>query len=100
MVKHQIFCTLSLIALFGVFSFGQESTFYTNGVQDFRNAVIALTNLKINTGSKTLDKATIVIKDGKILQIGQNISLAKDVIVLDYANRLRPSQNHEYELFR
>lgn len=88
MVKHQIFCTLSLIALFGVFTFGQESTFYTNGVQDFRNAVIALTNLKINTGSKTLDKATIVIKDGKILQIGQNISLAKDVIVLDYANQV------------
>ena len=74
---------LLLCCLTWLFSAAQE-TFPVNGVTDIRNDYFAFTNATIVKDPQTiLQNATLVIKQGKIISVGTNISVPKDAAVID-----------------
>lgn len=61
-----------------------QTTFPVNGVADNREGAYAFTNATIvKDGQTTLTNATLIIRDGKIVAIGNNISIPKDVVIID-----------------
>jgi imidazolonepropionase-like amidohydrolase len=61
-----------------------QQTFPVNGVADERHITYALTNAKIFVDYKTsIDSATLLVRDGKILAAGKNISVPSDAYTLD-----------------
>ena len=72
----------------GLLLFGQtihaQSTFPENGVVDKRNNCYAFTNATIvKDGQTTLNNATLVIREGKIISVGTTVSIPKDAVVID-----------------
>lgn len=65
-------------------SFAQDYFPKNDGVkQTFKN-VVAVTNATVYTSSTTrIDKATILIKDDKILEIGAQIAIPKEATIID-----------------
>ncbi len=62
----------------------QETTFKTNGPDDYREGVHVFTNATIWKNYNTrIDSATLIIRDGKVVDAGKNISLPKGAIVHD-----------------
>ncbi len=65
------------------FAHAQE-TFPVNGVTDSRNGSYAFTHATIvKNASVTLTNATLVIKNGKIVAVGTNITVPADATVID-----------------
>ncbi len=65
-----------------------QETFPVNGVADKREGCYAFTNATIvQSTNSTLQKATLVIRNGKITNVGVGISLPKDAIVIDCSNK-------------
>src|SRR5690242_1660202 len=61
-----------------------QQTFPVNGVADERHITYALTNAKIFVDYKTsLDSATLLVRDGKILAAGKNIAVPSDAYSID-----------------
>ena len=61
-----------------------QTTFPVNGVADKREGAYAFTNATIvKDGQTTLTNATLVIRDGKIVAIGNNLTIPKDAVVID-----------------
>ena len=61
-----------------------QETFPVNGVADQRSDYFAFTNATIvKDPQTTLQNATLVIKQGKIIAIGANITVPKDAVVVD-----------------
>lgn len=61
-----------------------QETFPVNGVADKRDGHYAFTNATIvKDASTTLTKATLIIKDGNIVNVGTNIPIPNDAIVID-----------------
>ena len=61
-----------------------QPTFPVNGVADPKLASYAFTNATIvKDGVATLSNATLLVKDGKIAAVGNNISIPKDAVVVD-----------------
>src|SRR5688572_3173046 len=61
-----------------------QSTFPVNGVGDTRNNTYAFTDATIvQNGKNTLQNATLVIKDGRILSVGSKITVPAEAIVID-----------------
>ena len=72
-----------LWTLMGFFSFAQE-TFPVNGVPDTRPEIYAFTNATLYVDFQTkIEKATLVIREGKIIAAGQTASIPKGAIVTD-----------------
>ncbi|MGB3075353.1 MAG: amidohydrolase family protein [Chitinophagales bacterium] len=72
-----------LLLIFSQHSFSQQ-TFPRNGVKDEREKLYALTHANIFTDYQTLiADATLIIRDGRIESVGQNISIPKGAIVMD-----------------
>lgn len=64
-------------------SYAQE-TFPVNGIHDYRTGYIAFTHATIVKDSKTtLKDATLIIKEGKIIAVGNNLSVPKDAAGID-----------------
>ncbi len=62
----------------------QETTFKTNGPDDYREGIHAFTNTTIWKDYKTrLDSATLIIRDGKVVNTGKNIAIPQGAIVHD-----------------
>lgn len=61
-----------------------QETFPVNGVADRRDGCYAFTNATIvqNTQS-TLEKATMVIREGKIIAVGNSVTIPRDAVVVD-----------------
>ena len=79
---RKIISSLFLL-LFGATAFAQE-TFPINGVRDLRTGVYAFTNATIIQNEKTkIEKATLVIKQGKIVAVGATVEIPKEAIVVD-----------------
>lgn len=78
---------LALVALFLCLdkpSFAQNSTFQENGVFDQREGHYAFTNATIYiSADKKIDKGVLIIKKGKVVAAGANISIPKDAAVID-----------------
>ncbi|MBK7108107.1 MAG: amidohydrolase family protein [Bacteroidetes bacterium] len=63
--------------------FGQE-TFPVNGVHDVRKITYAFTNAHIIVNPDLqLDSATLIIKESKIIEVGKNIAIPADAVVID-----------------
>ena len=61
-----------------------QETFPVNGVAEPIDKAYAFTNATIVRDAKTtLTKATMIIREGKIVSIGSNLSIPKDAIVID-----------------
>ncbi|MFN5023641.1 MAG: amidohydrolase family protein [Chitinophagaceae bacterium] len=78
----RIFLSL-LLLLTGAAAFAQE-TFPVNGVRDVRSGTYAFTNATIIQNASTkIEKATLVIKQGKIVAVGVGVEIPKDAVVVD-----------------
>jgi imidazolonepropionase-like amidohydrolase len=61
-----------------------QETFPANGIADKREGCYAFTNATIvKDGQTTLQKATLVIRDGKIVSVGGTGAIPKDAVVID-----------------
>ncbi|MEO7045854.1 MAG: amidohydrolase family protein [Ferruginibacter sp.] len=61
-----------------------QETNPVNGVADNRTHSYAFTNAKIvKDAQTTLQNATLIIKEGKIIAVGNNLSIPSDAIVID-----------------
>lgn len=76
---------LFLLTWFGVtLGIQAQETFPTNDVRDQRSKAYAFTNATIYTDHQTkLEKATLLIRDGKIEQVGTNVSIPKGYTTMD-----------------
>ncbi len=71
-------CTISL------FNAQSQVTNPINGVADVRNTVYAFTNATIvKDAQTTLSNATLVIKNEKIIAVGNNVNIPADAVVTD-----------------
>ncbi len=72
-----IFCCSMIVA-------SAQETFPVNGVQDYREGYVAFTHATIVKDSKTILKdATLIIKQGKIIAVGNNLTVPKDAAGID-----------------
>ena len=79
--KHLWMLSLCLIFLQPLIA---QSTFPVNGVANPITGAYAFTNATIvKDRQTTLTNATLVIRDGKITAVGNNISVPKDAIIVD-----------------
>ncbi|SJZ65313.1 amidohydrolase family protein [Sediminibacterium ginsengisoli] len=65
-----------------------QETYPVNGVADKRDGCYAFTNATIvQNAQSTLQKATLVIRDGKIIAVGSSVTVPKDAVVIDCKNK-------------
>jgi imidazolonepropionase-like amidohydrolase len=65
-----------------------QATYPVNGPTDPRHTVFAFTNARIYVDYKTIvDSATLIIRDGKILEVGQEIAIPKEAVIVDLAGK-------------
>src|SRR6185503_11898602 len=74
---------LSLLLLFSIVMKAQQ-TFPVNGVADPRESYFAFTNATIvKDGQTTLKNATLIIRKGKIVSVGTNLTVPKEAVVIN-----------------
>jgi len=80
---------LLLLGLFVVLLVRAQETFPVNGVADPRTRSFAFINATIVKDAQTppLSNATLLIKEGKIIAVGNNISIPTDAVVVDCKNK-------------
>jgi len=89
-MKKTILNQLLLVGLLlqSVLLLGQE-TFPYNGVQDHRDGLYAFTNATIyKTYNQKIENATLVIKDGKVVNVGAGIAVPQDAVVIDATDKV------------
>ncbi len=65
-----------------------QTTFPVNGVADPRSGTYAFTHATIvQDANKTLNDATLLIQDGKIVSVGENVTIPKDAVVVDCSGK-------------
>jgi imidazolonepropionase-like amidohydrolase len=78
----------SLLLLCVVFLAQAQETFPINGIRDVRSGLYAFTNATIIQNENTkIEKATLIIKQGKIVAVGTGLSVPADAIVVDCAGK-------------
>lgn len=83
MIQMKRFILLVLVSV-TVNLFAQETTFHRNGPDDYREGVHAFTHAVIfKTYNTRLEDATLLIRDGKVVEVGTNVALPKGAIVHD-----------------
>ncbi len=74
--------SLGCFMLLCLFAGAQETTFKTNGPDDYREGIHAFINATIWKNYNTkLDSATLLIRDGKVIDAGVNVALPKGAII-------------------
>ena len=62
----------------------QETTFHINGPDDYREGLYAFTNVTLYKDYKTkIENATLLIKDGKIVEAGTSVAVPAGAIIHD-----------------
>src|SRR5438034_11543145 len=65
-----------------------QVTFPVNGVSDPRTGCYAFTNATVvKDGQTTLNNAAMVIRDGRITAVGNNVAIPKDAVVIDCSGK-------------
>jgi imidazolonepropionase-like amidohydrolase len=78
---------LSLLLLFSPFLNAQQ-TFPVNGVVDPREEYFAFTNATIvKDGQTTLKNATLIIRKGKIVSVGTNVTVPKEAVTINCSGK-------------
>lgn len=81
-MKHFLAVFLSVITI--GFLPAQTQTFPVNGTADHRHTIFAFTNAHIQVDPETvIDKGTMLVQDGMILQIGAAVTVPKGAVVYD-----------------
>ncbi len=81
------FLTIALFFCATTF-YGQDYFPKNDGVKSENNNYTALTNAKIYvTPSQIIEKGTLLIQDGKVVQVGTNVALPKNVVVIDLTGK-------------
>jgi imidazolonepropionase-like amidohydrolase len=76
--------TLALSMLFLCFAAKAQVTFPVNGTTNPKHLTYAFRNAKIFTDYKTsIDSATLLIRDGYVIDAGKNITIPTDAVVYD-----------------
>jgi hypothetical protein len=77
-----------------------ETTFHTNGPDDYREGIHAFTNATIFKNYNTkLENATLLIRDGKVVDAGTNVAVPKGAIIHDMKGKyIYPSFIDIYQL--
>jgi len=71
-----------------VFTASSQETFPVNGVADIRSNAYAFIHATIvKDAQTTLQNATLLIKDGKILSVGTNLSIPGNFAVIDCSGK-------------
>ena len=70
------------------FSAIAQESFPINGIRDIRSGLYAFTNATIVQNEKTkFEKATLLIKQGKIIAVGTSVTIPKDAVVVNCAGK-------------
>jgi len=81
-MRRKLFQFLALLCLSGYAS--AQVTFPVNGLAEPKDGCYAFTNATIvKDAQSTLQNATLVIRDGKIVAVGTNVSIPKDAVTID-----------------
>lgn len=84
---RKLLCFYLFLAL-GSWLYAQETTFKTNGPDDYREGVHAFTNATIWKNYNTrIDSATLVIRDGKVVDAGKGVSIPKGAMIHDMTGK-------------
>jgi len=84
----KLFTTLLTLAFLSITFLNAQETFPQNGVADQRDGLYAFTNATIyKTYNQKLESATLVIKDGKVLNCGVGVAIPADAVVIDCQNK-------------
>ena len=76
-------CSISLCVSHVAFA-QNNSTFQENGVYDHREGHYAFTNGTIYmSASQKIEKGTLIIKKGRVVAVGANITIPKDAAIID-----------------
>ena len=76
-----------LLLCSGFIAQAQES-FPINGVRDIRNGLYAFTNATIIQNENTkIEKGVLIIKMGKIVTVGANLTVPAEAVVVDCAGK-------------
>ena len=87
MRKSRSLSWLSLLLLF-YSAMNAQQTFPVNGVADPREIYFAFTNATIvKDGQSTLKNATLIIRKGKIVSVGTNVSVPKEAVVVNCSGK-------------
>ncbi len=80
---------LAIALLFCATTFyGQDYFPKNDGVKSENNNYTALLNAKIYvTPSQIIEKGTLLIQDGKVVQVGTNVALPKNVVMIDLTGK-------------
>lgn len=71
----------------GIFAQAQES-FPINGIRDIRSGLYAFTNATIIQNENTkIEKGVLIIKMGKIVAVGANLTIPAEAVVVDCAGK-------------
>ena len=91
-MKRTLLLLLGLVLFMGWRATAQE-TFPMNGVNDHREGYYAFTNATIHkSADEKIENATMIIKDGKILNIGARMAVPAGAVEIDLQGKhLYPS---------
>ena len=79
---------LFFVGLAGFSAIRAQETFPVNGVADKRTGTYAFTNATIvKDGQTTLQNATLLIKEGKIVAVGTTVAIPKEAVLVDCKNK-------------
>ena len=81
--------------------FAQENIPKNDGVKTISSNYTAVTNAKIHVSpTQVIENGTLVIKDGKIVSVGSNVSIPKNAVVTDLSGKsIYPSFIDIYSTF-
>lgn len=84
MTKLKPILTLLSLLFLGLMPITAQQTFPQNGVFDQRDDHYAFTNATIQVSpDKKINKGTLLIKKGKVVAVGENVSIPKDAVIID-----------------
>ncbi|MEJ6792766.1 MAG: amidohydrolase family protein [Lacinutrix sp.] len=85
MIKKTILLTC---LVFAINVFAQENIPKNDGVKTISSNYTAVTNAKIHVSpTQVIENGTIIIKDGKIISIGKDVSIPKNAVVTDLTGK-------------
>jgi Imidazolonepropionase and related amidohydrolases len=69
-------------------SYAQDYFPIDSGVKTTKNTTVAFTNAKIySTATNIIKKGTLLIKDGKVVEVGKRVAIPKNAKVIDVSGK-------------
>ena len=93
--------SLLVCLVFTITLYAQENIPKNDGVKTINSSYTAVTNAKIHVSpTQIIENGTLVIKDGKIVSVGSNVSIPKNAVVTDLSGKsIYPSFIDIYSTF-